>query len=121
MPKQYVLTGNESIGTYLNKKNTLHQVFVKGLSIPLETLQVVSELMAQGSLLRADLYKYKVDEFISIKQEYEALEGSSLSKDNWSWKKFSDIPFAGFANELVGTTCIDLAQGKDINVVQLTH
>lgn len=118
LPKQYVLTGNESIGTYLNKKNTLHQVFVKGLSIPLETLQVVSELMAQGSLLRADLYKYKVDEFISIKQEYEALEGSSLSKDNWSWKKFSDIPFAGFANELVGTTCIDLAQGKDINVVQ---
>lgn len=118
LPKQYVLTGTESIGTYLSKKNSTHQVFVKGLNIPLETLQVVSELMAQGSLLRADLYKYKVDEFISIKQEYDNLEGSTLSKDNWTWKKFSDIPFAAFANELVGTTCIDLAQGKDINVVQ---
>jgi hypothetical protein len=118
LPKQYVLTGNESIGTYLSKKNSIHQVFVKGLSIPLETLQVVSELMAQGSLLRADLYKYKVDEFITIKQEYDELQGSTLNKDNWTWKKFSDIPFAGFANELVGTTCLDLAEGKDINVVQ---
>jgi hypothetical protein len=118
LSKQYVLVGTESIGTYLSKKNSLHQVFVKGLSIPLETLQVVSELMAQGSLLRADLYKYKVDEFINIKQEYDNLEGSALTKDNWTWKRFSDIPFAGFANELVGTTCMDLAQGKDINVVQ---
>jgi hypothetical protein len=117
LPKQYVLTGSESIGTYLSKKNSTHQVFVKGLSIPLETLQVVSELMAQGSLLRADLYKYKVDEFIIIKQEYDELPGSTLTKDNWTWKRFSDIPFAGFANELVGTTCIDLAQGKDINEV----
>lgn len=115
LPKQYVLTGTESIGTHLSKKNSFHQVFVKGLNIPLETLQVVSELMAQGSLLRADLYKYKVDEFINIKQEYEAL---TSNKDNWSWRKFGDIPFAGFANELVGTTCLDLAQGKDINVVQ---
>jgi hypothetical protein len=118
LPKQYVLTCTESIGTYLSKKNSTHQVFIKGLSIPLETLQVVSELMAQGSLLRSDLYKYKVDEFINIKQEYDNLEGSALSKDNWTWKRFSDIPFASFANELVGTTCIDLAQGKDINVVQ---
>lgn len=117
LPKQYVLTGSESIGTYLSKKNSLHQVFVKGLSIPLETLQVVSELMSQGSLLRVDLYKYKVDEFINIKQEYDELQGSTLSKDNWTWKRFSDIPFAGFANELIGTTCIDLAQGKDINTI----
>lgn len=118
LPKKFVLTGSESIGTYLSIKNSLHQVFVKGLNIPLETLQVVSELMAQGSLLRADLYKYKVDEFISIKEEYDNLEGSTLSKDNWTWKRFSDIPFAGFANELIGTTCLDLAEGKNINVVQ---
>lgn len=117
LSKQYVLTGSESIGTYLSKKNSTHQVFIKGLNIPLETLQVVSELMAQGSLLRADLYKYKVDEFINIKQEYDELQCSTLSKNNWTWKKFSDIPFAGFANELIGTTCIDLAQGKDINTV----
>ena len=118
LSKQFVLTESESIGTYLSKKNSTHQVFVKGLNIPLETLQVVSDLMVQGSLLRADAHKYKVDEFINIKQEYDNLQGSSLSKYNWTWKKFSDIPFAGFANELIGTTCIDLAQGKDINVVQ---
>lgn len=114
LPKQYVLTSGESIGTYYSKVNTSHEIFVKGLSIPLETLQVVSELMAQGSLLRADLYKYKVDEFITIKQEYDNVISN---KDNWTWKRFSDISFARFANELIGTTCLDLAQGKDINTV----
>ena len=130
LPRQYVLfnysskeiendstlkaNNSVSIGTYLSEKNSAHDLFVKGLSIPLETLQVVSELMAQGSLLRADLYKYKVDEFINIKQEYDELTTNKL---NWTWKKFADVPFARFANELIGKTCIDLAEGKDINVV----
>ncbi len=115
LPGQYVLTKDITVGTYCSSRNSLHQVFVKGLQIPLETLQVVLELMDQGSLLRSDIYKHKVVEFISIKQEYEELP--SNVRDNWSWKKFLDIPFAGFANELIGTTCIDLAEGKDINTV----
>ena len=114
LAKAFVLTGTESVNTYLSNVNTSHDIFVKGLSIPLETLQTVSELMAQGSLLRADLYRYKVDEFITIKQEYDDL---TTNKKEWTWKKFSDISFARFANELIGTTCLDLAQGKDINIV----
>jgi hypothetical protein len=114
IPKRFVLFGNESLGAHYGNLNTSHELFLKGLSIPLETLQVVRDLMVQESLLRADIYQSKVEQFLSIKQEYESLTDNKL---NWTWKKFQDIPFARFANELIGTTCIDLAEGKDINKV----
>jgi hypothetical protein len=65
-------------------------------------------------MLRADLYQTKVEEFIQIKRVYEARNNN---KTNWTWKRFQDVPFARFANELIGTTCIELAEGKDINEV----
>ena len=114
IPKRFVLFGNESLGAHYGNLNTSHELFLKGLSIPLETLQVVRDLMVQESLLRADIYQSKVEQFFSIKQEYESLTDNKL---NWTWKRFQDIPFARFANELIGTTCIDLAEGKDINKV----
>lgn len=116
IPKSFVLFGDaESTNAYSNTQRTTHDLFIKGLNIPLETLEVVRDLMIQESLLRAELYQHKVEEFIQIKQEYENLP--SNERTNWTWKKFLDIPFARFANELIGTTCIDLAEGKDINVV----
>ena len=119
LPKQYVhLDSSVSIGTHLSKINTDHEIFVKGLNIPADTLEVVIGLMDQGSLLRADIYKDKVVKFLFIKEEYDAIDGTKQQKSNWTWKKFSDVPFARFANELIGTTCIDLAQGKNINIVQ---
>lgn len=114
IPKRFVLFTNESLAAHYGNLNTSHEIFLKGLSIPLETLEVVRDLMVQGSLLRADIYQSKVEQFLSIKQEYESLTDNKL---NWTWKKFQDIPFARFANELIGTTCIDLAEGKDINKV----
>jgi hypothetical protein len=114
IPKRFVLFSNESLSAHYGNLNTSHEIFLKGLSIPLETLQVVRDLMIQESLLRAEIYQSKVEQFLSIKQEYESLTDNKL---NWTWKKFQDIPFARFANELIGTTCIDLAEGKDINKV----
>jgi hypothetical protein len=114
LPKQFVIFNDKSIAANLGELKTSHTLFLKGLQIPLDTLEVIRDLMLQGSLLRAELYLDKVKEFINIKQEYEALTSNKL---NWAWKKFQDIPFARFANELIGTTCIELAEGKDINEV----
>ncbi len=113
LPKSFVKFGNDSIEAITGELRTTHQLFLKGLAIPLDTLITIRDLMVQGSLLRADLYKSKVDEFIKIKQQYE----ESSNKELWAWSKFQDIPFARFANELIGTTCIELAEGKDINKV----
>lgn len=113
LPSQFVLDTGDSLGSIYGEKNTTHELFLKGLSIPLETLEVIRDLMIQGSLLRADLYKDKVLQFIELKKQYE----QQTNKANWSWKIFQDVPFARFANELIGTTCIELAEGEDINKV----
>lgn len=115
LPKQFVDFSNKSSGQILGELNTTQQLFEKGLKIPLETLELVRDLIQQGSLLRGDMYLTKVLEFIKLKKEFNNI--STKEQKNWIWLKFQSIPYARFANELIGTTCIDLAEGKDINLV----
>lgn len=115
LPKTFVEFSNKSSASILGELNTTRQLFEKGLIIPLETLELVRDLIQQGSLLRGDMYLNKVLEFIKLKQQYEKLPAEL--RQNWLWLNFKSIPFARFANELIGTTCIELAEGKDINEV----
>lgn len=115
LPKQFVDFSTKSSGQILGELNTTRQLFEKGLSIPLETLELVRDLINQGSLLRGDMYLNKVLEFIKLKKEFNLIP--SKEQNNWMWLNFQSIPFARFANELIGTTCIELAEGKDINKV----
>lgn len=115
LPKKYVNFTGHSVESIVGELNTTCQLFQKGLNIPIETLELVRDLIQQGSLLRGDMYLSKVVEFIKLKKEYDKLD--STSKQLWIWSKFQSVPFARFANELIGTTCIELAEGKDINKV----
>jgi hypothetical protein len=115
LPKQFVDFSTKSYGQILGELNTTRQLFQKGLSIPLETLELVRDLINQGSLLRGDMYLNKVIEFIKLKKEFNLIP--SKEQNNWIWLNFQTISFARFANELIGVTCIELAEGKDINKV----
>lgn len=115
LPKSFVNFTLRSIESICGELNTTKQLFEKGLKIPLETLELVEQLIQQGSLLRGDMYLPKVQEFIKIKKQFISLKPEE--QQNWLWNNFQTIPFARFANELIGTTCIDLAEGKDINLV----
>jgi len=74
---------------------------------------LVRDLIEQGSLLRGDMYLAKVKEFITIKEKFDKVDNKGL----WAWDNFQKVPFARFANELIGTTCIELAEGKELNKV----
>jgi len=115
LPKQFVDFSSKSSGAILGDLNTTRQLFEKGLNIPLETLELVRDLIQQGSLLRGDMYLSKVLEFIKIKKQFEQI--SQNQRNVWLWLNFKLIPYARFANELIGTTCIELAEGKEINSV----
>lgn len=115
LPKQFVDFSTKSSGQILGELNTTRQLFQKGLSIPLETLELVRDLINQGSLLRGDMYLNKVIEFIKLKKQFNLIP--SKEQNNWIWLNFQTISFARFANELIGVTCIELAEGKDINKV----
>lgn len=115
LPKQFVDFSTKSSNAIIGDLNTTRQLFKKGLNIPLETLELVRDLIQQGSLLRGDMYLSKVIEFIKLKKQFNNVPINE--QENWLWLNFQSIPFARFANELIGTTCIELAEGKDINLV----
>jgi hypothetical protein len=115
LAKKFVDFSNKSSAAILGDLNTTKQLFEKGLSIPLETLELVRDLIQQGSLLRGDMYLPKVLEFIKLKKQFEQIPTNQ--RQNWLWINFQSIPYARFANELIGTTCIELAEGKELNEV----
>lgn len=115
LPKQFIDFSGKSSGMILGDLNTTRILFEKGLNIPLDTLELVRDLIQQGSLLRGDMYLPKVLEFIKLKKQFNQIPVSEQS--NWLWLNFQSIPYARFANELIGTTCIELAEGKEINAV----
>ena len=115
LKKEFVNFSNSSIEAIKGNLRTNAQLLSKGLTIPLETLELVRDLIQQDSLLRGDIYLQKVLDFIKVKKEYQNVE-SSL-KELWIWQNCENIQICRFANELIGTTAIELAEGKDINKV----
>ena len=113
--KSFVHFGSTSIESVLGELRTSRQLFEKGLNIPIDSLELVRDLIQQGSLLRGDMYLNKVVEFIKLKKEFDLVP--MAEKSGWMWLKFQSVPFARFANELIGTTAIELAEGKDLNKV----
>lgn len=98
------------MGAYRDAKN----VFKRAMDeIPLDTLLLVKDLIIQGSLLNGEAYLDKLNTFIPFKEEYDRL--SSEKKDNWCWVKSYNLPIAKFRNELIGTLCVELSQGEELN------
>jgi hypothetical protein len=113
LPKAFVKSSYsyESINAdYVSAK----EVFKRGLDeIPLDTLELVRDLIIQGSLLNGDAHLSKVSTFIKFKKEYEKI--TAQKRENWCWKNSYNLPIAKFRNELIGTLCVELAEGVELN------
>lgn len=97
-------------GQYRDAKN----VFKRGLDeIPLDTFELVQDLINQGSLLDGDTHIQKIKDFVKFKKVYDKL--SEEQKDNWAWITSYNLPIAKFRNELIGTLCAELAEGMELN------
>jgi hypothetical protein len=114
LPKQFVDMGSKSIeaimADYRDAKNVFQRAMVE---IPLDTLNLVKDLINQGSLLDGQTHLYKIEQFIPLKKQYDETENSK--KDNWCWVNSYKLQFAKFKNELIGVLCTELAEGKELN------
>lgn len=114
LPKAFVdQTGNsiESIqGQYRDAKNVFQRAMEE---ISLDTLNLVRDLILQGSLLDGQTHLYKVEQFIPFKQAYDFLHVSE--RDNWCWVTSYKLPIAKFKNELIGVLCSELSEGEELN------
>ena len=118
LPKEFVNMSHNTVDNIQARFRDDKNVFKDGLDrIPVDTLQLVLDLINQGSLLNGDTYKYKVESFLQVARKYAAL--SDAEKDNWCWVNSYKYALARFKNEVIGTLCIELAEGKEINAACL--
>lgn len=118
LPKEFVDMSYNTVEKIQARFRDDKNVFKDGLDkIPVDTLQLVLDLINQGSLLNGDTYKFKVEDFLRMARKYAEL--SAAEKDNWCWVFSCNYPFARFKNEAIGKLCLELAEGKDINAACL--
>lgn len=118
VPKEFIHFGHETVESFQGRLREDKKVFKRALDeIPTDTLQLVIDLIDQGSLLNGDTHKYKVVEFLNLSRQYNSL--SAAEKDNWCWVKSYKYNLARFRNELIGTLCVELSEGKELNAACL--
>jgi len=119
LPKKFVDFSSKSVEAIMSEHRSSKEVFKRGLEeISLDTLELVRDLIQQGSLLNGDSYLSKLQAFIEFAKEYKTL--TTNQKDNWCWVESYNLPFAKFRNELIGTLCVELTQGEELNKAVLT-
>lgn len=114
LPKQFVDFSGKSQESIIAEYRDAKNVFQRGMeTIPEDTLKLVKDLINQGSLLDGTTHVYKIDQMLPLKIKYDGLPKSE--QDNYCWVASYKLPFAKFRNELIGTLCVELAEGKELN------
>lgn len=114
LPKQFVDFSGKSVEAIMGEYRDKYSVFKRGIiEISLDTLNLVKDLINQGSLLDGTAHIKTIEEFILLKKEYEQKE----TNNNWFWEKSYTIPerLAKFKNTLIGVLCTELSEGEELN------
>ncbi len=117
LPKAFVDKSGKSVESIMGGYRDAKNVFQRAMEeIPADTLELVRDLIKQGSLLNGDTHLYKVESILSRKKAYDrAKEFSPSVLDNWCWDRSYGYELAKFKNELIGVLCSELAEGEELN------
>lgn len=120
IPTKFIDFSTNSIAELQSVERDNANVLKRGMEeIPLDVLELVKDLITQGSLLDGDTYLAKVTEFISVKKEYEKIK-LKAHKNRWVWKKSKVLGMKSrFRGTVIGTICNDIAKGADLNIACL--
>lgn len=111
---EFVDKSGNSVESIMGNFRDAKNVFQKAMeTISLDTLQLVKDLINQGSLLDGTTHLFKIEQIIPLKKQYDEL--SANQRDNYCWIASYKLPFAKFKNELIGTLCTELSEGKELN------
>lgn len=114
LPTAFVDKSGSSVESLIAEYRDAKNVFQRAMQeIPLDTLKLVRDLINQESLLDGKTHLFKVDKMIILKAIYDTLHVDQ--RDAWCWIASYKNNIAKFRNELIGTLCVDLAEGKEIN------
>ncbi len=112
--KAFVDVSGSSVESLMGNYRDAKNVFQRAMeTISIDTLNLVKDLINQGSLLDGTTHLYKIEQVIPLKKEYDTL--SKKQQDNWCWVTSYKLPFAKFRNELIGVLCSELSEGEELN------
>ncbi len=112
--KAFVDTSGNSVESIMGNYRDAKNVFQRAMeTISLDTLNLVKDLINQGSLLDGATHLYKIEQIAPLKGQYDSLHKNQ--KDNWCWVNSYKLPFAKFRNELIGVLCSELSEGEELN------
>lgn len=116
IPDEFVDKSGKSRETIMTEPRQRAQVFKRGLEeIPLDTMYLIRDLEAQGSLLNGISYKHFVLGAIKAKEEYDKIT-DPFKREAYIWRGASSLGVvAGFRNTAIGTLMVELSQGKELN------
>jgi len=112
LDRKYVDFSSASVESLMGSAKSFKDVFERGMELPVDTLELVKDLILQGSLLNGDAHLHKVQEFLDLKKAFDRIP--EAKQTTWCWVK-SKYPGAKFRNELIGTLCVELAEGAELN------
>lgn len=114
MPAEFVDKTGRSVEAIMGEFRDAKNVFQRAMeTISLDTLNLVRDLINQGSLLDGQTHLYKIEQIIPLKKAYDELPAGE--KDSWCWTTSYKLPFAKFKNELIGVLCSELSEGEELN------
>lgn len=117
----YLKTGTSKVAAkdIASKQSILRstkEVFKRALiEFTVESLETVSELIAQGTLYRGSEKKNIVNGFLALKRQFDVLANED-QKDNFAWVvSIANPNWSGIRNDVVGTLIEDISLGIDLD------
>jgi hypothetical protein len=117
LPSEYVNMSGKSIESIRAFYRDKYTVFKRALNeLTIDTLNLVIDLIKQGSLLDGTAHLHSVQEMLKEKTKYELCKDSTTI-DNWLWNHSYEIEerTAKFKNTLIGVLCTELDEGVELN------
>ena len=114
IPPKFVVPSKD-IGTKLGEKRSVKDVFHRALTtLSNESIDMVLELIAQGSLYRGEEHKFVVEAFRKTKKAYDKLK-TNFERDVFCWTSLG-LPDSVLRvrNTVIGSLLVDLSEGKDL-------
>lgn len=116
VPKAFVIMDNRSVEAVTGIYRDKYQVFKRAMEeISLDTLNLVEDLINQGSLLDGTAHLHSIKQAVINKKHYNLQVTGN--KDNWLWATSYALEErnAKFRNTLIGVLCSELTEGKELN------
>lgn len=109
------IKNKDSIPTLLGSLRANKEVLKRSLDeLTMESVQLILELISQGSIYRGNEFKGLLEGFLAVQREYKSVPNPQ--KDAYTWEKSLVISegLCKIRNSAIGTILVDISAGVDV-------